>query len=186
MQKKHNHYQQSKLSCTIDWNTSKKNLFKTARDIQQVKFLGKQLNLVKFSKHLLSDLDPKFLIVYDLVQILLSQVLQCSIVHLIKQKQPLETMREIKLSILKQMLHLQPKQQMKCSCSCDSVVTLVLCEYRHNVLLGHVRVKVKDLETCRQIFESALKNKATRRALFLTKTGFEVIQLINKFCFFFL
>ena len=46
-------------------------MFKSARDIQQVDFLGKQLNLVKFLKHcyqlatkepfghLLIDLDPK-------------------------------------------------------------------------------------------------------------------------------
>ena len=68
---KHNHYQQSKWSRTIDLNTSHIILFKSARDIQQVEFLGKQLNLVKFLKHcyqlatkepfehLLIDLDPK-------------------------------------------------------------------------------------------------------------------------------
>ena len=68
---KHNLYQQSKWSRTIDLNTSHIILFKSARDIQQVDFLGKQLNLVKFLKHcyqlatkepfghLLIDLDPK-------------------------------------------------------------------------------------------------------------------------------
>ena len=67
---KHNRYQQSKWSRTIDLNTSHIILFKSARDIQQVD-LGKQLNLVKFLKHcyhlatkepfghLLFDLDPK-------------------------------------------------------------------------------------------------------------------------------
>ena len=51
---KHNLYQQSKWSRTIDLNTSHIILFKSARDIQQVEFLGKQLNLVKFFKTLLS------------------------------------------------------------------------------------------------------------------------------------
>ena len=79
---KHNLYQQSKWSRTTDLNTSHIVLFpaifnksrdiqQSARDIQQVEFLGKQLNLVKFLKHcyqlatkepfghLLIDLDPK-------------------------------------------------------------------------------------------------------------------------------
>ena len=68
---KHNLYQQSKWSRTIDLNTTHTILFKSARNIQQVEFLGKQMNLVKFFKdcyqlatkepfgHLLIDLDPK-------------------------------------------------------------------------------------------------------------------------------
>ena len=68
---KHNLYQQSKWSRTIDLNTLHIILFKSARDIQQVEFLGKQLNLIKLLKHcyqlatkesfghLLIDLDPK-------------------------------------------------------------------------------------------------------------------------------
>ena len=68
---KHNLYQQSEWSRTIDLNTTHIILFKSVRDIQQVEFLGKQLNLVKFLKHcyqlatkepfghLLIDLDPK-------------------------------------------------------------------------------------------------------------------------------
>ena len=68
---KHNLYQQSKWSRTIDLNTTHIIFFTSARDIQQVEFSGKQLNLVKFLKrcyqlttkeplgHLLIDLDPK-------------------------------------------------------------------------------------------------------------------------------
>ena len=68
---KHNLYQQSKRTPKIDLNTTHIILFKSARDIQQVEILGKQLNLVKFLKycyqlatkepfgHLLIDLDPK-------------------------------------------------------------------------------------------------------------------------------
>ena len=133
----------------------------------------------------LSILIQKPLIVYDTVQILLSQVLQCSIFHLIKQKQTLQTMKE-KKSKLKQMVYLQPKQLRKYLRSCDSDVILVLFECRHNVLLGHVRLKVRDLEKYRHIFESVLKKKSSMdelRALLLTKTGFELVQLIINFCF---
>ena len=68
---KHNLYQQSKWSRTIDLNTTHIVFFKSARDIQKVNFLGKQLNLVKIFKHcyqlatkesfgrFLIDLDPK-------------------------------------------------------------------------------------------------------------------------------
>ena len=68
---KHNLYQQSKWSRTIDLNTTHIILFKSPRDVQQVEFLGKQLNLTHFLKncyeiatretfgHLLLDLDPK-------------------------------------------------------------------------------------------------------------------------------
>ena len=68
---KHNLYQQSNWSRTIDLNTTHIISFKSARDIQQVEFIGKQLNLVKFLQHcyqlvtkepfvhLLIDLDPK-------------------------------------------------------------------------------------------------------------------------------
>ena len=44
------------------------------------------------------------------------------------------------------MVHLQPKQLRKYVRSCDSDVIMVLCECLHNVLLGHVRVKVRDIE----------------------------------------
>ena len=68
---KHNLYQQGKWSRTKDLNTTHINLFKSPRDVQQVEFSGKQLNLTYFLKncyelatsetfgHLLIDLDPK-------------------------------------------------------------------------------------------------------------------------------
>ena len=84
------------------------------------------------------------------------------------------------------MAHLQPKQLRKYLRSCDSDAILVLCECLHNVLLGHVRVKERDLENYRHIFEGVLKKNSStdkQRAFLLTKTGFELIQLIIKFCF---
>ena len=84
------------------------------------------------------------------------------------------------------MVHLQPKQLRKDLRSCDTDVILVLCECLHNVLLGHIRVKVRDLENYRNIFEDVLKKNLStdkRRALLLTKTELELIQLITKYCF---
>ena len=47
------------------------------------------------------------------------------------------------------MVHLQPKKLRKYLGNCDSDVILALCECLYNVLLGHVRVKVRDLEKYR-------------------------------------
>ena len=68
---KHNLFQQSKWSRTIDLNTTHTVLFKSLRDIQQIEYLGKQLNCLQLLKdayklataqpygHLIIDLDPK-------------------------------------------------------------------------------------------------------------------------------
>ena len=68
---KHNLFHQSKWSRTIDLNTTHIILFKSLRDIQQIEYLGKQLNCLQLLKdayklataepygHLIIDLDPK-------------------------------------------------------------------------------------------------------------------------------
>ena len=68
---KHNLFQQSKWSRTIDLNTTHIILFKSPRDTQQIGLIGRQLNNTQFLKesyelatkqpfgHLLIDLDPK-------------------------------------------------------------------------------------------------------------------------------
>ena len=68
---KHNLFQQSKWSRTIDLNTTHRVLFKSLRDFQQIVYLGKQLNCLQLLKdayklataqpygHLIIDLDPK-------------------------------------------------------------------------------------------------------------------------------
>ena len=68
---KHNLFQQSRWSRTIDLNTSHIILFKSPRDIQQLDHPGRQLNNTKFLRncyqlatkdtygHLLIDLDPR-------------------------------------------------------------------------------------------------------------------------------
>ena len=60
------------------------------------------------------------------------------------------------------MMHLQPKQFGKYLRNYDSDAILVLCECLHNVLLGHVRVNIRDLENYRHIFEGVLKKKNQR------------------------
>ena len=68
---KHNSFQQSNWSRTIDLNTTHIILFKSPRDIQQIGLIGRQINNTQFLKdsyelatkqpfgHLLIDLDPK-------------------------------------------------------------------------------------------------------------------------------
>ena len=68
---KHNLFQQSKWSRTIDLNSTHIILLKSPREIQQITYIGKQLNNTSFLKesyklatklpfgHLLIDLDPK-------------------------------------------------------------------------------------------------------------------------------
>ena len=68
---KHNLFQQSKWSRTIDLDATHIILFKSSRDIQQIGLIGRQLNNTQFLKnsyelatkqpfgHLLIDLDPK-------------------------------------------------------------------------------------------------------------------------------
>ena len=68
---KPNLFQQSKQSRTIDLNTTHLIFFKSPQDIQQIDYLGRQLNNAKFLRHayqlatkedfghLLIDLDPK-------------------------------------------------------------------------------------------------------------------------------
>ena len=68
---KHDLFHQSKGSRTIDLNTTHINLFRSLRDIQQIEYLGKQLNCLQLLTdayklattesygHLFCDLDPK-------------------------------------------------------------------------------------------------------------------------------
>ena len=160
---KHHLYQQSKWSRTIDLNTTRIILIKSARDVHQVQFVGKQLNLVKFLKHYyqLATKEP------------------------IAETTPLNNERE-KIFYTEANGASAAKTVKEYLRSCDSDSILVLCEYLHNVLLGHVRVKVRDLENYRHICEGVNSKKYSmdkRRALLLTKTGFELIQLIIKPCF---
>ena len=65
-------------------------------------------------------------------------------------------------------------------------VFMVLCECRYNVVKGNVDVKIKNIEKYENVCKLILKKNTSvekRRALFLTKTGFELLKLIVKFCY---
>ena len=93
---KHNLFQQSRWSRTIDLNTTHIFLFKSPRDIQQISYIRKQLNNTKFLKdsydlatkqpfgHLLIDLDPKTTDSLRYCSNIVPPVQQFSICHLPK------------------------------------------------------------------------------------------------------
>ena len=156
------------------------------------------MNLVKFLKHcyqlatnepfghLLIDLDPK---TSDCLRYC-SNITEPgpSVFYLPSdkaEKTPLNNERE-KIVYTEANGAFAAKKLRKSLRSCDSDAILVLCECLHNVLLGQVRVKARDLEKYRHIFEGVLKKKSSmvkRRPISITKAGFKLIQLIFKFCF---
>ena len=76
---KHNLFQQSRWSRTIDLNTSHIILLKSPRDVQQLDLLGRQLNVSKILRncyelatrdsfaHLLIDLDPPYIRLFEIL-----------------------------------------------------------------------------------------------------------------------
>ena len=65
-------------------------------------------------------------------------------------------------------------------------VFMVLCECLYNVVKGNVDVKIKNIEKYENVCKLILKKNTSvekRRALFLTRTGFELLKLIVKFCY---
>ena len=67
---KHNLFQQSKWSRTIDLNTTHIILFKSLRDIQQIEYLGKQLNCLQLLKdaYKLATAQPYGHLIVDLIR----------------------------------------------------------------------------------------------------------------------
>ena len=59
------------------------------------------------------------------------------------------------------MVHLEQKRLRNYLHSCDSDVILVSCECVHDILPGHLRVKLGDLESYKNIFEGTLKIKSS-------------------------
>ena len=83
------------------------------------------------------------------------------------------------------MERLQQKELRKYLRNSDSDFLLVLYECLHSVFMVRVRVKLRDSESYRHILAGFLKQKPKvekRLALLLTKTGFELIERIIKFC----
>ena len=145
---KHNLFQQIEQSCTIDLNTTHLNLFKSPRDIQQIHYLGRQLNKEKFLLHvyqlatkddfghLLIDLDPKTseCLRYS-SNIFPPSPTFFSIYHSQKQLSHLLKMKEKELCILKQMLNSHHCRSVLTGA--DSIFVRFLCDCFVNVFLGH-------------------------------------------------
>ena len=187
---KHNLFQQSRWSRTIDLNTSHIILFKSPRDIQQLDHLGRQLNNTKFLRHcyqlatkdtyghLLIDLDPR---TSDCLRYC-SNITPPgpSIFYLpINQAEvtPLTNERE---KIIYSAAHGTIESQPAPNFSLISVI----CECLLNVVNGNVSVNIPNIENFQVAYKLLISRKTKlerKRAIILTKQGFNLIRLILYF-----
>ena len=68
----------------------------------------------------------------------------------------------------------------------DVNIVLVLCECFYNVIRGHVKVQINDLEQYENVIKTILRKNVSvekKRAILLTKTGFDLVRLIIRFCY---
>ena len=68
----------------------------------------------------------------------------------------------------------------------DDNIVLVLCECFYNVIRGHVKVQINDLEQYENVIKTILHKNVSvekKRAILLTKTGFDLVRLIIHFCY---
>ena len=68
----------------------------------------------------------------------------------------------------------------------DDNIVLVLCECFYNVIRGHVKVQINDLEQYEHVIKTILRKNVSvekKRAILLTKTGFDLVRLIFHFCY---
>ena len=68
----------------------------------------------------------------------------------------------------------------------DDNIVLVLCECFYNVIRGHVKVQINDLEHYENVIKTILRKNVSvekKRAILLTKTGFDLVRLIIHFCY---
>ena len=168
-------------------------MFESPRDVQQVEFLGKQLNLSHFLKncyeiatretfgHLLIDLDPKtsdclcfcsnitvpgpsvFYIPSD----------KADITHISNEQE--------KFSILKRLVLLSDPEFRKFLRTSDENTLLVLSECFCIVIRGHVKHQINNLMQHEIVFRTVLRKNVPvekKRALLLTKTGFGLVRII--------
>ena len=170
---KHNLFQQSKQSRTLDLNTTHLILFKSPRDTQQIDYLGRQLNHAKFLRHayqlatkedfghLLIDLDPKTseCLRYSSKIARLGQPF--SIYHPQKQLSHLLKMKQKEFCILNQMLNSHHCRSILTGS--DSVFIGFLCDCFVNVFLGHVPANKSFIESKKVPFEKIVDPKFRRK-----------------------
>ena len=68
----------------------------------------------------------------------------------------------------------------------DENIVLVLCECFYNVIRGHVKVQINNLEQYENVIKTILRKNVSvekKRAMLLTKTGFDLVRLIIHFCY---
>ena len=68
----------------------------------------------------------------------------------------------------------------------DDNIVLVLCECFYNVIRGHVKVQINNLEQYENVIKTVLRKNVSvekKRAILLTKTGFDLVRLIIHFCY---
>ena len=68
----------------------------------------------------------------------------------------------------------------------DDNIVLVLCECFYNVIRGHVKVQINDLEQYENVIKTILRKNVSvekKRAILFTKTGFDLVRVIIHFCY---
>ena len=190
---KHNLFHQSKWSRTIDLNTTHIILFKSLRDIQQIEYLGKQLNCLQLLKdayklataepygHLIIDLDPKTSQGLRFA----SQIIgpDPSIFTFLHKKQSLHQLRMKKrhLLILKQWKNSTNKNSnIDFRLFSDSDFIWFLSDCVMNVLSGVVPVNKKELKKFEKTLQLSNRKvgKTERLKLIKSPSGISLIQLI--------
>ena len=84
------------------------------------------------------------------------------------------------------MVLLSDSELRKFLCTYDDNIVLVLCECFYNVIRGHVKVQINDLEQYENVIKTILRKNVSvekKRAILLTKTGFDLVRVIIHFCY---
>ena len=95
-------------------------------------------------------------------------------------------MNDKKFFILKRMVLLSDSELRKFLRTYDDNIVLVLCECFYNVIRGHVKVQINDLEQYENVIKTILRKNVSvekKRAILLTKTCFDLVRLIIHFCY---
>ena len=95
-------------------------------------------------------------------------------------------MNEKKFFILERMVLLSDPELRKFLRTSDDNIVLVLCECFYNVIRGHVKVQINDFEQYENVIKTILRKNVSvekKRAILLTKTGFDLVRLIIHFCY---
>ena len=87
---------------------------------------------------------------------------------------------------MKRMVLLSDPELRKLLRTYDDNIVLVLCECFYNVIRRHVRFKINDLEQYEKVIKTILRKNVSvekKRAILLTKKGFDLVRLIIHFCY---